>query len=188
MEGSLEAVTRGMAQDRKAVFERVWQRVMHSGAAEDVPLEESLPAVTDPGGEAAPALPAPPPEPPGGDFPRETGVLGENCRDYAGLLQSLIREALTGARRYQALARRAGGTPGRVLTALGGEETRRAKELSAACFLITGVRYWPEPDRVPPVKSYLGSLRRLFRREQETVAASLAAVDFFSSVQLLTCV
>ncbi len=123
------------------------------------------------------ALPASPPALPAGDYPGEPGVLGEGCLEYVGLLQSLIRGALKGWRSYQALARRAGGGPGRVLAALGAEEKRRAKELSAACFLISGVRFWPDSEKAAVSGSYLGALRKLFRREQETVAACLAGAE-----------
>ena len=41
------------------------------------------------------------------------------------------------------------GGPARVLAGLAGEKKRRAKRLSAAYFLISGVRYWPEGGEVP---------------------------------------
>ena len=173
MDESLEAVTRGMEGEKREVFERVWRRVMHSGAAEDVPLAAE-PAVPAP---EVPALAAPPADRPEEDCPPAPGVLGEACLEHAGLLQGLIRGALEGWRTYQALARRTGGGPGRVLAALGAEEKRRAKELGAAYFLSSGVRCWPDPEKVPVPASYLGALRTLFRREQETVAACLAGAE-----------
>ena len=163
MDESLEAVTRGMEGEKREVFERVWRRVMHSGAAEDVPLAAE-PAVPAP---EVPALAAPPADRPEEDCPPAPGVLGEACLEHAGLLQGLIRGALEGWRTYQALARRTGGA----------EEKRRAKELGAAYFLISGVRCWPDPEKVPVPASYLGALRTLFRREQETVAACLAGAE-----------
>ena len=94
MDGSLEAVTRGMTGERKEVFERVWRRVMHSGASEGTPLAESAslaeddslsaegaPLAEDPRPENTPAagarsgeagslaLPAAPTDLPRGDFP-----------------------------------------------------------------------------------------------------------------------
>ena len=72
MDGSLEALTREMSGERKAVFERVWHRVMGTLPAEDAPGEEAAPPEapeTD-----LPALPCPA----GGaesDFPRDLGVL-----------------------------------------------------------------------------------------------------------------
>ena len=54
MDGSLEALTREMSGERKAVFERVWQRVMGALPAEEVPGEETAPAET--AGKELPAL------------------------------------------------------------------------------------------------------------------------------------
>ena len=174
MDGSLEALTREMSGERKAVFERVWRRVMGTLPAEDAPAEESAPP------EAAeqdlPALPCPAEEA-ASDFPRDLGVLGENCLEYVPLLQGLLRGALEDWRSYQALAKRAGGGPGRALSSIAQEEKRRAKELNAVCFLISGARTWPDPEKASPVRSYLGALRSLFRREQETMAACLAGAE-----------
>ena len=197
MDESLTALTGDMTGARREVFERVWRRVMHSGAAEDIPLPEegplpeggplperdSLPEknpLPKPAEAGALALPTPPPDLPRGDFPKEPGVLGEGCREYVGLLQGLIRGALEDWRSYQVLARRAGGGPGRVLAALGAEQKRRARELCAACFLISGVRFWPDPEKAAPPRSYLGALRRLFRREQEAMASCLAGAETVS--------
>ena len=71
----------------------------------------------------------------------------------------------------------AGGGPARVLAGLAGEKKRRAKRLSAAYFLISGVRYWPEGEKCPPVTSYLGTLRRRFAQEQATMAAYLTGTE-----------
>ena len=147
--------------EQKAIFERVWKRVMADREEESplvweeparpeeetglAPLGAGDPAPEEAEGTAAPA--APRPMGPHGDFPRETGVLGEGCLDCGPLLQELVRRELTDCREYQALARRAGGSPGRVLAGLAGEKKRRAKRLSAAYFLISGVRYWPEGRR-----------------------------------------
>lgn len=166
MDGTLEAVTRDMTGERKEVFRRVWQRVMHGGPAEDGPAEERL----------LPAL-SPPAEGPGGDYPGPPGVLGEDCLEFAGLLQGLLRRALEDGRSYQALARRAGGSAGRELAALGAQARQGARELGAVCFLISGARPWPDPGKGTAPGSYLGSLRRLFRREQETMAADLAGAE-----------
>ena len=174
MDGSLETLTREMSGERKAVFERVWRRVMGTLPAEEVPGEEAVPAE---GAEKdLPALPCPA-EAAESDFPREPGVLGESCREYVGLLQGLLRGALEDWRSYQALSRRAGGGPGRALSSIAQEERRRAKELNAVCFLISGARTWPDPEKASPVRSYLGALRSLFRREQETMAACLAGAE-----------
>ena len=89
----------------------------------------------------------------------------------------MIRRELADCREYQTLSRRAGGGPARVLAGLAGEKKRRAKRLSAAYFLISGVRYWPEGEKCPPVTSYLGTLRRRFAQEQATMAAYLTGTE-----------
>ena len=174
MDGSLEALTREMSGERKAVFERVWQRVMGTLPTEDTPGEEAAP--TDAAEKELPALPCPA-EGAESDFPRDLGVLGESCLEYVPLLRGLLRGALEDWRSYQALAKRAGGGPGRVLSSIAQEEKRRAKELNAVCFLISGARTWPDPEKASPFRSYLGALRSLFRREQETMAACLAGAE-----------
>lgn len=174
MDGSLEALTKEMSGERKAVFERVWRRVMGTLPQEDAPGEESAPpeaTETD-----LPALPCPA-EGAESDFPRDLGVLGESCLEYVPLLQGLLRGALEDWRTYQALSKRAGGVPGRALSSIAQEEKRRAKELNAVSFLISGARTWPDPEKAAPVRSYLGALRSLFRREQETMAACLAGAE-----------
>ena len=105
------------------------------------------------------------------------GVLGPGCLECAPLLQSLIRRELADGREYQTLARRASGAPARVLAALAGEKKRRARKVSAAYFLIAGVRYWPEAAPCPPMPSYLGALRRRFGQEQAAMAAYLAGAE-----------
>ena len=176
-------------EDQKAVFARVWKRVMEDrteaspitweepqgqSPMEGTQEEEAQRAET---GEAT-VLPARAAHGPRGDFPQEEGgVLGPNCLDCAPLLQELLRRELADCREYQILARRAGGGPARVLAGLAGEKKRRAKRLSAAYFLISGVRYWPENEKCPPVTSYLGTLRRRFAQEQATMAAYLAGTE-----------
>ena len=174
MDGSLEALTREMSGERKAVFERVWQRVMGTLPAEDDLGEAAVPP--EAGQQELPALPCPA-ETAESDFPHDLGVLGESCLEYVPLLQGLIRGAMEDWRTYQALAKRAGGGPGRVLGAIAREERKRAGELNAVCFLISGARTWPDPEKTSPVRSYLGALRSLFRREQETMAACLAGAE-----------
>ena len=174
MDGSLEALTREMSGERKAVFERVWQRVMGTRSPEDAPGEAEAPS--EAGEQDLPVLTCPA-EAAGSDYPRDLGVLGENCLEYVPLLQGLIRGALEDWRTYLALSKRAGGGPGRVLGAIAREERQRARELNAVCFLISGARTWPDPEKTAPVRSYLGALRSLFRREQETMAACLAGAE-----------
>ena len=186
-------------QEQREIFARVWQRVMADrpaacplpweAAAQPEAAAPSAPETDRPPEPASQPSPAPAPEDPRplpaprasgrprSDFPQDAGVLGPGSAESVPLLQSLIRRELADSREYQTLARRAGGQPARLLTALAGEKKRRAKALSAACFLITGARYWPEGTPCPPVTSYLGTLRRRFHREQEAMAAYLAGAE-----------
>lgn len=202
MEGRMSETLPSQEAEKKEIFARVWKRVM-ADSTESCPIawedpaegtapppppaaspRECAPAqASDSAGEAedCPCLPAPARHPKGhsphSDFPHAGGVLGEGCLECAPLLQEFIRRELADLREYQALARRAGGNPGRVLAGLAGEKKRRAKRLSAAYFLISGVRYWPEGTGNPPITSYLGTLRRRFAQEQTTMAAYLAGAE-----------
>lgn len=183
----MEETTRspGMGEaEKKEIFARVWKRVMGE-QTQGCPIAWEDPEAAQVPEEAGAcpqgaALPAPQrPHGPRGDFPQGEGaeVLGPGCLDCAPLLQELIRRELTDCREYQSLSRRAGGQAARVLAGLAGEKKRRAKRLSAAYFLISGVRYWPENGKCPPVTSYLGTLRRRFAQEQAAMAAYLAGAE-----------
>ena len=50
-------------------------------------------------------------------------------------------------------------------------------QFSAACFLISGIRFWPEGGKVTPPASYLGTLRQRFGEEQAGMAAYLAGAE-----------
>lgn len=177
-------------EERKAVFERVWKRVMEGREGEspvvtwddmDTPEEPE----NRPGRgslqeeEPAPLLPACPAgkDRPHSDFPNGSMFLGEDCMDCIPMLQEMIRRELADWREYQALARRTGGSQARQFQALAEAEKRHAKRLCGACFLISGVRYWPDGGRSMPQPSYLGALRRRFRQEQEAMAAYLAGAE-----------
>ena len=165
--------------DREAVIQRVWKRVME-GREETSPVvfrEDPAPHGSLQGEEGElGVLPAPIPQT-RSDFPAGAVFLGESSLDMAPLLQEMIRRELTDMREYQALAKRTGGAQARVFQALAQEEKVHAKRLSAACFLISGVRYWPEGGKVTPPASYLGALRHRFGEEQAGMAACLAGAE-----------
>lgn len=80
-------------------------------------------------------------------------------------LQELVAECLTGAETYRALARRARRAGGE-LAALRDQKTAQAKRLSAAYFIRSGVRYWPQPDLEPEVgRSFFAALRERYLAE-----------------------
>ena len=175
MEGAMPNTPLDREEDKKEIFARVWKRVMgdHTDACPitweetggdqaQTTTEQQQTLVTEEAAQTEEKTVLPAPHVPRGgqrlhsDFPRDDaqGVLGPQCLDCAPLLQELIRRELADCREYQTLSRRAGGGPARVLAGLAGEKKRRAKRLSAAYFLISGVRYWPEGEKCPPMPPY----------------------------------
>ena len=162
--------------DREAVIQRVWKRVME-GREASPPETEELPHGSLQGEEGeVGVLPAPMPRRQS-DFPAGAVFLGEGSLDMAPLLQEMIRRELMDMREYQTLARRTGGSQARVFQALAQEERTHARRLSAACFLISGVRYWPEGGKASPPATYLGALRHRFGEEQAGMASYLAGAE-----------
>ncbi len=162
----------GLCGCDRDLFQRVWKRVM--------PEErEGCPIETVSAREALLPLPAPPPaaDRMQADFPAENDVpcLGAASAMYGELLQEFISGELADWRMYHALARRAGAFAARTLSGIAAEELRHARRLSAAYFLISGLRFFPERMPVPAVESYLGALRQRFVAEQRGEAAYLAA-------------
>lgn len=168
--------TEGLSVDDRAVFERVWRRVMPEDRP-DCPfvLEEDSAAQQLP----VPVQTAPVPHSCGRTYPEEdVPCLGAASSIYGAQLQRMIEGELSDWKRYQALARRAGGGGSRVLSAIAADERRHAKRLSTAYFLITGVRYWPvDRAAAPPAGSLAGALRQRFADEQRGAAAYLAAAE-----------
>lgn len=155
------------------IFLRVWRRVM----PEETP---ACPITVDMGEHARPApppndtsaqtLPAPDTsgDSSGDDFPSPEDVpcLGSGGQPDLEQLRMFISQELMYWQIYRTLAQRS-GQGGRMLAALAGNCRKRSKRLSAALFLISGVRFWPaEPPTVPMPRSYFGTLRELFLAEQ----------------------
>lgn len=167
-------------EDRDAVFQRVWKRVME-GREETSPVtltQEETEAHGSLQGEEGEVevLPAPKPQRES-DYPAGAVFLGEGSLDLAPLLQEFIRHELGDLRAYQTLARRTGGPQARVFQQLANQEKDHAKRLSAAYFLIAGVRYWPEGGKADLPGSYLGALRHRFGEEQRGMMAYLAGAE-----------
>lgn len=153
----------------REVFERVWKRVMPD-AREDCPFEvvetaaRPLPAVV---------VPDPPEEEPEGE---ETACLGPASAVYGPQLQQYIDQELAAGRCCQTLARRVPGNGGRMLSGLAAEKRRRAKRLSTAYFLISGVNYWPADKGASPVRMPVqAALREQFQAQQRNAACYRAA-------------
>lgn len=146
----------GMLGCDREVFAQIWGRV-------------------DPGGSGPVEVAPAPADAPG---PEEADAQGPVClgqEDMEGQrLQELIRSALSDASIYQGLTRRSRRAR-QELSELARHKTRQAKRLSAAYFLMTGVRYWPqETTPVNPPESFFPVLRQQFlaeRRRREALGA-----------------
>lgn len=179
----------GGARDRE-VFERVWRRVMPedregcplavgplsdqqgqpvSQTGQQVQAETKAETALVLSSNGAGAL--------GSDFPdlQDVPCLGSRGVGSVPLLQAMIAQELRDMGFYQTLSRRIGGSGARTFSALAADELRHAKRLSAAHFLISGVRYWPEPRGKVALGSYLSALRQRFIAEQNGAAAYQAA-------------
>lgn len=152
------------AYDRD-VFLRVWERVMPEEG-------ESCPIVVQRSGREDQNHT-------GDDFPEREDVpcLGSAARSEEGRLQEFVSAELSRWQTYRMLARRS-CQGARTLAAMAVNCRRRAKRLSAALFLISGVRFWPqEQTGNPALRSWYGSLRELFLAEQAAACAYRAAAE-----------
>ena len=113
----------------------------------------------------------------GNDLPR----LWEESResdDRTARLRRQVMEALEGWQFYRYLARRARAGDARVLNGMAGDLHRAARKLSAAYFLLTGLRYWPsELLSAPAIPSYWGALRSRHQAEQRQETAFRMSAD-----------
>lgn len=162
----------GLCGCDRDVFLRVWNRVMpEEGPSCPITVERPVPAAATQTKQCADAA--------GDDFPTPDDVpcLGSGGRADQERLREFITRELICWRAYQTLARRS-GPGGRMLSALAGGCRRRGKRLSAALFLISGVRFWPgEQCAAPPPRSYFGALREHFLSEQDRGCAYRAAAE-----------
>ena len=102
----------------------------------------------------------------------------QESTDRTARLRRQVMEALEGWQFYRHLARKARAGDARVLNGMAGELHRMARKLSAAYFLLTGLRYWPsELLSAPAIPSYLGALRARHQAEQRQEAAYRIAAD-----------
>ena len=137
-------------------FQRVWNRVMPDQAGSPI-------AVNPP--DAVPALSPP---------DRGPCCLGEGS-PYVQSLEDWMEETQSLLRAVRDLARRTRGRAAYVLSGLVRELSREQRRLSAAHFLISGVRYWPAKAAAPAVGAWPAALRTAFAEEQQGAAAYLAA-------------
>ena len=87
------------------------------------------------------------------------------------VLQALIADELSDWRTYQTLARRIPGGNGRALMGMAADERRHAGRLSAAYFLLSGVKFWPPAEPELPGEGWMAILRRRYWAEREGAEA-----------------
>ena len=105
----------------------------------------------------------------------------QESNDRTARLRRQVMEALEGWQFYRYLARKARAGDARVLNSMAGELHRTARKLSAAYFLLTGLRYWPsELLSAPAIPSYWGALRGRYQAEQRQEAAYRMSADDWS--------
>lgn len=141
----------------REVFAQVWSRV---DPAQGGPVE---PVAQEAGGAEKPVAQSPTPAP---VAPAAQGVETVGEEDETGRrLQMLVLGLLTDGSVYRDLTRRTRRSTAE-LQELHQTKLRQAKRLSAAYFLLTGVRYWPkETTPVNPPESFFPALRQRFLAE-----------------------
>lgn len=144
----------------REVFERVWRRVMPEDRP-DCPFtlyseEEMEQAAVQPAEEKRTELVPIPAERSGGD---------------GAVLQAFIADELSDWRTYQTLARRIPGGNGRALMGVAADERRHAGRLSAAYFLLSGVKFWPPAEPELTKEGWMAILRRRYWAERKGAEA-----------------
>ena len=153
MEPSNQRSLTPSGQEDAALFRRVWRRVM----PEERP---DCPFTLDEDSPSAPlAVQAEGPE-----------------EQYAALLCRLMERASCATQAYRSLSRRLPARTGRMAVELAREKQARLRRLSAACFLLTGVRYQP-PSQPTPDRSPALALREHFWAERQEAALCTAAAE-----------
>lgn len=144
----------------REVFERVWRRVMPEDRP-DCPFtlyseEEMEQAAVQPAEEKRTELVPIPAEQSDGD---------------GAVLQAFIADELSDWRTYQTLARRIPGGNGRALMGVAADERRHAGRLSAAYFLLSGVKFWPPAEPELTKEGWMAILRRRYWAERKGAEA-----------------
>lgn len=149
------------------VFERVWARVMGSAtpqAAAQTPPEP----VSQPAPEAQPVMApqtmAAPPQRPHPAPPRPQPAPPAQPKTCC--LRQQVLDSLEQWQLARLLSRRA-GKQSRQMSNVAAQLHQQAKQLSAAYFLQSGVRYWPVAQLTAPrMTTYVGGLRQLYQLGQ----------------------
>ena len=133
----------------REVFERVWRRVMPEDRP-DCPFTLYSEEET----EHAPVRPTE------GKRTELLPVPAEQSGGDGAVLQAFIADELSDWRTYQTLARRIPGGNGRALMGVAADERRHAGRLSAAYFLLSGVKFWPPAEPELTKEGWMAILRR----------------------------
>lgn len=157
------------------VFQRVWERVMGAKGG------DALPAPVGGDGDLSCAYLRSLMDAPLSPIPADsTGSDWAETRSPAdsGRLRALTAAALESWQLYRHLARRTRNGVARALAALASDAHRQARRLSAAYFLLTGLRYWPtEQLAVPVIPSLWGALREQYRAEEQQALSCRSISD-----------
>ena len=144
--------------ESQEVFERVWARVMGSAAPQTAAQPQPEP-VSQPAPEAPPVMAAAPQRP--HPAPPRPQPQPKTCCLRQQVLSSLEQWQLA-----RLLSRRA-GKQSRQMSNVAAQLHQQAKQLSAAYFLQSGVRYWPVAQLTAPrITTYVVGLRHLYQRNQ----------------------
>ena len=209
----LEALIRQQGEGHPQACKRQPSCSNEQPPEEPTPPEQPAPPAEEPSVPECPGEDPPAPEPPAEEqpvpdcpqAPAEPDVLPEadgpargndlprlweepqEATDRTGRLRRHVMDALEGWQFYRHLARKARAGDARVLNSLAGELHRHARKLSAAYFLLTGLRYWPsELLATPAIPSYWGALRTRHQAEQrQETAYRMAADDWGDDADLL---
>ena len=144
----------------REVFERVWRRVMPEDRP-DCPFTLYSEEET----EHAPVRPTE------GKRTELLPVPAEQSGGDGAVLQAFIADELSDWRTYQTLARRIPGGNGRALMGVAADERRHAGRLSAAYFLLSGVKFWPPAEPELTKEGWMAILRRRYWAERKGTEA-----------------
>ncbi len=81
---------------------------------------------------------------------------------HVAMLQSMISTILERKSLHNTLAKRTNGEISKTFSQMATEDHHYAKRLSVACFLMSGLRYFPEPKIATLMPSYFSTLRNRF--------------------------
>ena len=159
----------------REVFERVWRRVMPEDRP-DCPFTlyseeetEHAPVQTM---EGQKGTPVPVSVQPAEERKTElVPVPAEQSGGDGAVLQAFIADELSDWRTYQTLARRIPGGNGRALMGVAADERRHAGRLSAAYFLLSGVKFWPPAEPELTKEGWMALLRRRYWAERKGAEA-----------------